>query len=105
MVRPPSGPVPSAAIAWPITAPPTVAMSTSVARPAPHIARSTAEVGGDAGVKNLRNRARADSPVTNDLIASQSAAAAAPDLDGGGIQLSSGHRPSLPLIAKSVNQT
>jgi hypothetical protein len=53
-----------------------VATSTSVVRSARHIARSTAELSGEAGVKNLRNRERSDSPPTNHLIASQSAAVA-----------------------------
>jgi hypothetical protein len=36
--------------------------------------RRTEELGGEAGPKNLRNRARAESPATNNLIAAQSAA-------------------------------
>jgi hypothetical protein len=67
----------STAIAWPMTTPSSVATSASALRPMAHILRSTAGLGGAAGVKNLRNRARSDRPQTNDLIASQSAADAA----------------------------
>ena len=73
----PSGPVTSEAIAWPTITPYSVATSTSVPGPVPHMARSTAEVGGATGEKNLRNRERSDRPMTNDLIASPSAAEAA----------------------------
>ena len=77
VVAEPSGATRSTAIAWPTIAPSSVATSTSLVGAAPHIRRSTAELGSEAGVKNRRNRARSDSAATNDLIPSQSAAAAA----------------------------
>ena len=57
-----------------IGAPRVVIAEGATFRPPPHRPRSTAGVGGETGVKNLRNRARRDSPATNVLIASQSAA-------------------------------